>query len=243
MVRAVLAAATATGPVPSNPVGVVENPDGTWTCRFLTTIDPRVAKVKLDLLWEQGGVAMDSRAENRVVFRQTVPTLIPTSLEGTFEKNTLSGFEVVVHLPEPGTPVGEVLAHGRLIGFPPPEFTQRAGKSIVALLEGTRRELNNFQERRKHPRIPADFPIVLYPIRSDGRVETPINGCCLNVSAGGLALRMTAQPQFRYVYVVFQGVLGVTGLALLLQIIRINRENDGTVVTGRYRLDLPPLAE
>src|SRR5262249_27352644 len=43
--------------------GSVIREAGGWSCRFLSTIDPRVARVKLDLLWEQGGVIMDTRNE------------------------------------------------------------------------------------------------------------------------------------------------------------------------------------
>src|SRR5579883_726322 len=240
MVRAILATATARESSPSAPTGVIEQPDGTWTCRFLTTIDPRVAKVKLDLLWERGGVTMDTRDENQVVFRQTAPVLPPSGVFSTFGKNAPppSGLEVIVRLPEPGTPIGEVHSHGRLFGSPPPDFVPQARKVIVELLEGVQRHLNNFQERRKHPRIAADFPIILYPVQSDGRVEMPLSGRCQDVSAGGLALQVTAQPPTKYAYVAFEGVRGTSGLAVLFQIIRAARQDDGFVVNGRYKLGL-----
>lgn len=240
MVRAILATATARESSPLEPIGVVEQPDGTWACRFLTTIDPRVAKVKLDLLWEQGGVTMDARDKNQVVFRQTAPVPPPSGVFSTFGKKAPppSGLEVIVRLPEPGTAIGEVHTRGRLFGSPPADFVPQAKKVIVELLEGVRRHLNNFQERRKHPRIAADFPIILYPVQSDGRVEMPVSGRCQDVSVGGLALRATSLPPTKYAYVAFEGVRGTTGLAVLFQIIRAARQDDGFVVNGRYKLGL-----
>jgi hypothetical protein len=148
------------------------------------------------------------------------------------------GLEVVVDLPEPGTPVGEISALGRIFGSPPPGFVN--AKEVVSLLEEVRRQLNNFPDRRKHPRFPADFPIMIFPLHSDFRVDAPVSGRCENVSAGGLALRIPAPLSTKYAYVTFDGVMGTTGLALLLQMIRMDRQEGGVFVTGKYRLDLSP---
>jgi serine/threonine protein kinase len=236
MVRAILAAAKAAAK-PGEPEGIMQHSDGTWSCRFLSTIDPRVAKVKLCVLWEQGKFTLDAREESRVIIRQLAPPPSSTRLFQFGKKPAPSGVEVVVELPEPGGAIGEVFAHGEVFGSPPPDFADSADQTILSLLEGVQRELNNFQERRKHPRIPASFPVVVYPIHHDGRVEAPLNGRCQDVSAGGLALRLNAAPTTRYACVAFEGVRGTTGLALLFQIIRTTRETDGVLVTGRYRLE------
>jgi hypothetical protein len=245
MVRALLAAASRGGSVSSDPAGVMQLPDGNWTCRFLTTIDPRVAKVKLGLLLDQGGLTMDSREERRVFFRRNAPLAAPVSGFTLFGKKPPpppppGGFEVVVELPEPGAAVSEVSTLGRVFGSPPPDFVEGSGNVIRELLEEVRRQLNNFPDRRKHPRIPVDFQITLFPLHADFRVEAPVIGRCENVSAGGLALRASAPLSTKYAFVAFDGVRGTTGLALLLQIIRTNRQEDGIFVTGRYRLDLWP---
>ncbi|HEX4612712.1 MAG TPA: hypothetical protein VH092_31240, partial [Urbifossiella sp.] len=60
------------------------------------------------------------------------------------------------------------------------------------------------------------------------------------VSAGGLAIGLTAAPSTKYAYVAFVGVRGTTGLALLFQVIRTSREGADVLVTGRYRLELWP---
>jgi hypothetical protein len=241
MVRAILDAATATTKAkPAELSGAKQLPDGTWTCRFLSTIDPRVAKVRLGVLWEQGKFTIDTREEGRVIIRQVAP-LPPSSGLFTFGKKSAdtsrSGLKVVVNLPESGGEVREVNVEGWVFGSPPPDFAQGADQTIRSLLEGVQRELGNFQERRKYPRIPAEFPVVVYPMHHDGCVETPLNGRCKDVSAGGLVLRLSVAPTTKYAYVAFEGVRGTTGLAVLFQITRTNREADAVSVAGRYRLE------
>jgi serine/threonine protein kinase len=244
MIRAVLAAASKPGSVSSDSVGVMRESDGNWKCRFLTTIDPRVAKVKLDLLWEQGGLTMDSREERRVIFRKNAPIPAPLSGFSLFGKKPPppppGGFEIVVELPEPGIAVGEIRATGQPFGTPPPDFFESSGQEIKTLLEEVRKQLNNFPDRRKHPRIPADFQITLFPLNTDYRVEAPVRARCENVSAGGLALRLTAPILTKYAYVTFEGIRGTTGLAVLVQITRTIPQEDGVLVSGKYRLDLWP---
>jgi len=243
MVRAVLAA-TPRGFALPEPGQVHSLPDGNLACRFVTAIDPRVAKVKLNFLLERGGLTMSSRDERRVVFRQFAPIPSASGLFSLFGKKPLppvpAGIEVVVELPEPGCSDGEVFAHGRVFGAPPPEFTLNSDGVIRTLLNDVRSQLGTSQERRKHPRFLADFPILLFPLHDEGRVDIPSNGRCLDVSAGGLAFRAMSQPLTRHVYLTFEGVRGVTGLAILLQIVRADRQEDGFLVSGRYRLDRWP---
>jgi hypothetical protein len=243
MVRALVAAADGEMAPPADPSAVTRLPDGTWECRFLTTLDPRIAKVKLDVLWERGGVIMDCREDNRVIFRRLSVAAQPASVRLFGKKpppQPESGFEVVVDLPQPGLPVGGVVATGRVFGTPSPEFARLAPEVVVSLIEDARRELNNAPERRQHPRVRAGFPVTLFPIHSNGRVEPPLSGRCRDVSAGGLALSLAAKPPTKYVYVTFDGVRGTAGLALLLQLLRVERAPDGVLAGGRFRLDLPP---
>jgi serine/threonine protein kinase len=240
LIRAVVTAARATaGDVPE-PVGEIRVVDNVWQCRFLTTVDPRIARVKLDLLWEEGGVSMDARDPNRVVFcRPGTALAAATKRSGPSGKKPDSGLEVVVEFPER---TREVAVSGRVFGTPPPEFAQGAEKTIVDLLHRIRDLLNNFKERRKHPRLPADFPVTVFPMHRDGQVETPSIGRCRDVSQGGLALRTDTLKSSDYLYVTFEGVPGTTGLAILVQIVRRQRDGDGTLITGCYRTDLWPRA-
>ena len=129
----------------------VRSADGTWSCRFPTTVDPRLAKIKLELVWEEGGFAMDVRGANRVVFRKSAPA------PRFFGKKDQSGLEVVVDLPENGGNSGEVVACGRIFGEAKSDFVRGADKWIAGLFAAIRRVLNNVQERRKHVRVAADF--------------------------------------------------------------------------------------
>jgi serine/threonine protein kinase len=245
MVNAIVSAAQAATGGAAEMGTVNRGADGAWGCRFLTTIDPRVAQVKLDLLWEEGGVTMDTRTDNRVVFRRMVPPPPPTGLFGFGKKPKPpnAGLEVVVDLPDPKSGTGEVSARGRFFGDPPADFTKSNEKAIVRLLEGIRRTLNNVTERRKHPRIPAAFPLTIYALHSDGRVEPSLQGLCHDVSAGGMALFCAAKPTTKYLFVAFEDVPGTTGLAILLQVIRADWQHDEVFICGRFRLDIGSAAE
>jgi len=215
--------------------------DDTWSCRFLTSVDPRLAQVKLDLLWEQGGLTMDSRMPGRVVFRKFAPAPQVSGIFGSFSKKPKSpegGYEVVVSLPEPGPGTGEVRVMGRLFGTPLPDFVHTAEREIVNLIDGIRQHLNTIPERRKHPRIPAEFTLVVYPLQSDGRVELPVAGKCKDVSLGGLAFATAAEIRTKYMYVAFEGVPAIAGLAILARTVRSEAREGEVTVSVRYRLDI-----
>jgi hypothetical protein len=177
-----------------------------------------------------------------VIFKQTAPPP-PTSngfLFGGPSKKSQQpfGYEVVVNLPETGGTFGEVVATGRLFGEPTQEFIRTASEAVPKLLDGIRKTLCNFRERRKHTRVPASFPVTVFPLHSDGRVESPLNGKCQDVSAGGASVQTTAPFLTSHAYLAFEGVRGTTGLAVLMQVIRAPSRENGFVLAGRYRLDL-----
>ncbi|QJW97749.1 hypothetical protein FTUN_5327 [Frigoriglobus tundricola] len=200
--------------------------------------------MKLDALWEPSEVRTVTGAGNEVVFRHTSPVAPASSgLFGGFTKKAPPppfGFEVVVQLPEAGGTVREVVATGRLFGTPSPEFARDAAKPIVALLDGVCDTLGNHRERRKHPRIPAGFSVTVFPLHGDGRVECPLSGQCLEVSAGGASVRTTAPLSTSYAYLAFEGVRGTAGLALLISVVRPPTRENGFVLAARYRLDMWP---
>jgi serine/threonine protein kinase len=244
LVRAVLSAAGASAPDPSDSETVTPRADGSWGCRFLTTIDPRIARVKLDLLWEKSGSTATVEG-NRILFRLGAPPG-PTSggLFGGFAKKPApapdSGLEVEVRLPERDSTVGRVSAVGRVFGTPPPAFAKTANDSLVRLLEGVRDLLNNVPERRAHPRVPAEFPINLFPVDPDGRVGFPLSGQCQDVSGGGVAVRVAAPVPTGHAYLLIDGIPDVTDLAILMRVVRTETRPDGTMVAGRFRMDLWP---
>jgi serine/threonine protein kinase len=212
--------------------------DKSWSCRFLSNIDPRVAQVKLNLLIDETGATIGSTMKGRVVFRRPFSIPVKSVLFGTSSFQELdSGLEVVVQLPEPGRGTTEILTTGRLYGNPSEEFEDAARPAVVKLIEEIRDQLTNIEERRQYQRFPATFPVSLYPLHSDGRLEPSIQGRCKDVSESGLALYCRSKPATRYVYVAFESVLGIEGLAILVQIVRSEQRKDEELVCGRYRLD------
>jgi len=211
--------------------------DGVWECRFLTSIDPRLGQVKLDLLWEEHGVKADSRQAGVVLVRKYASITLP-GLFALSKKPTVSGYELTVRFPELGCGTGEVNVTASFFGSPPSEFIQTSEKEIVALIEGVQRVLNTIPERRKHPRIPAAFALRVFPLNGDGRVELPVNAVCRDVSLGGLAFGLATPLLTKYLFVAFEGVPEAENVAILAQIVRSETREGEIVVSARYRLDI-----
>ena len=240
-VRKVIRAAQA-GDSKNSKLGEVVNlSDGSWSCRFLSNIDPRVARVKLNTLKDETGATIESPWSGRVVIRRPFKVPVKSTLFGLSSIQELnSGLEVMVQLPKQGLGTAEILTKGKLYGSPPAEFEQFAREAIVKLIEEIRDQLNNIEERREALRIPVAFPVTVFPLHSDGRPDSPIQGKCKDVSEGGLSILFTSKPLTRYIYVAFDRVSGIEGLAILVQIVRVEELDKETLVSGRYRLDFGP---
>ncbi len=240
-VRKVVKAARAGGSKDSRLGEVIHLQDGSWACRFLSSIDPRVAKVKLNLLKDETGATIESPWGGRVVIRRPFKVPVKSTLFGISSMQELdSGLEVMVQLPKQGLGTAEILAKGKLYGSTPAEFEHVAKDAIVKLIEEIREQLNNIEERRESFRFPATFPVSVFPLHSDGRPDAPIQGRCKDVSEGGLSIIFTSKPLTRYIYVAFDRVAGIEGLAILVQIVRAEEHDKETLVSGRYRLDFGP---
>ncbi len=233
LAQAVLAAAGFDPAVHVTPDAILRDAAGAWTCRFPSAIDSRLALVKLALIRDEFGIAAELPDERRVVFRELAPA---AGLFG-FGKKTPSGFEVGIHFPEPGGRRPDIQITGSLFGKPPAEFVRAAEKAIVRMMEAIRVQLDTVRERRQHARVAAEFPLSLYPLHSDGRVDAPVAGTSVNVSAGGLALRTPHFPPCKYLYVAFETVRGIEGVAALVETVRRKELPDGLLITGCYRAD------
>lgn len=247
IVRDLMAAVGSSNSGPSTSGEVERLPDGALGCRFLCKIDPRIAKLKLALLLDGRDLTMNSRDDRTVVFRQenALAPPVPPGLFASFGKKPTppppapSGLEVVVLLPESGTAVGEIAVRGKVFGSPAPDIAKRSEDVFIGIVEETQRHLNNFEERRTDPRIPTDLPLLLYPLDQDGRAGSPLSGRTQDISASGLGFRTTTPPPGEFGYLVFENAPEAAGLALLYQILRSTRLDDGTfVIGGRFRLDL-----
>ncbi len=217
------------------PDTVQRDADGGWACQFASTIDFRMAMMKLAVVREEFRLATaEVVSERQVVFRELAPA---TGLFG-FGKKVPCGFEVAVVFLEPGGREPAVRVRGTLFGKPPPEFVRMAEVAVVRILDAIRKQLCNVAERRRrHARVPADFPLSLFPLHSDGRVDAPVAARAVNVSAGGLALRAVHFPPCRYLFVAFETVPGVEDVAVLVTTIRRKELADGVFLTGSYRLE------
>jgi hypothetical protein len=88
------------------------------------------------------------------------------------------------------------------------------------MLETIRRELGNMNDRRRAPRMAVDYAMVVHPLHSDGTAEPARAARCRDVSSSGVSFTVAEPIKTRYAYVEFTGVTGVTGLAILMKLLR-----------------------
>jgi hypothetical protein len=176
---------------------------------------------------------MDTREEGVVVFQRHVQQ---AKRFGTVTDKS-AGFEVMVQLPPLGAQMGEVVVTGRFFGGPPQEFVTGNERAMVKLMEGVRIQLNNASERRKHPRIPTNIPVTIYPLHSDGGVDPPLESRVKDISECGVALLLPGKPPARYGYLSFDAP-GAAGMGLLTKFVRSEWQVESMLVGGQYRMDL-----
>ena len=234
LIEAVMAAAVRGGKIPQMPGDIGQLGDGTWVTQFPSTVPQQVIPHKLAVLREKWGVAVEQPEPNRIVLRKAAATGMWGSLSGKRH-----GLEVVVHLPPQGKSLGEVTATGTTFGTPDPQSQKAAADLLPKILADVRRELQNVDDRRKHPRVAAALPVTLYPMHADGSVDNPIPAQTRDVSAAGAGLTAAVRLPTKYIYLVFDGVPAVSGVALLGRLVRRHSLPDGQDHAAvRYRTDL-----
>ena len=62
--------------------------------------------------------------------------------------------------------------------------------------------------------------MTVYPLHSDGTVDSVVAGTCRDVSAGGTSFTTETAMGTRYAYLDFGGVVATAGLAILVRVIR-----------------------
>lgn len=231
LIGMVIEAAAPGARVPQLPGDLGMLPDGTWVCRFPSTVPASVAPFKLEVVRGYWGLTVEQPDPLRLVFRKAAPG-------GLFSRSK-GGLDVNVQLPKPGKPVGEVCASGAVYGQPPPDFVRAALDVIPKILTGIRQELGNVPDRRKHPRLAAELPVSVYPIHSDGGIDPAVRGETRDVSVGGLCLAVRASLRTKYVFVAFDSLPQTAGLAIMVQLVRSQNEMTGERIYGcQYRTDL-----
>ncbi|VTU00750.1 serine threonine protein kinase : Probable serine/threonine protein kinase OS=Blastopirellula marina DSM 3645 GN=DSM3645_24085 PE=4 SV=1: Pkinase [Gemmataceae bacterium] len=230
---AVLGEAAAGGHIPQMAGDLGRQADGTWICRFPSTVPLPVVPIKLAIVRDTFRVNAEQPEPTQIVFRQMVTSGFFSSRAA---KN--SGFEVTVHLPPPGKVVGEIVVTGTLFGVPDKDFSRQAQDVIPQMIASIRRELKNVDDRRKHPRIPAQFPITLYPIHGDGGIDNPVYARCRDVSLVGLSVATETTFNTKYAYAAFEGVGITAGQTILVRWVRTQVVDRMCISGGYYRTDL-----
>jgi serine/threonine protein kinase len=220
---AVLQAATAGRAAPA--------PDGALVSRFPSTVPASVVPLKLAVLCETWGVALEQPEPSRVVLRRTLGG-------GGFFGGKKHGLEVVVELPNGGRPVGEITATGRTFGPTDAKAARQADELLPKILADVRAQVGNAPENRERPRIPCELPVALYPLHSDGAVDLPIPATCRDASLDGLALHPTRSLKTKYAYAAFAGVAAVEGLAILVRVVGVEGASGARRYGVQFRTDL-----
>ncbi len=231
--RAITEHAASGGHLPQMPGDLGRLADGSWICQFPSTVPATVVPLKLGLIRDDWRMTLDQPEPLRLVLRKTCSVGLWGSLSGK-----KSGFEVVICLPNPGRVVGEVTVTGALFGTPDRDFARQALDLVPQLITQVRRELKNVDDRRKHPRIAANFQATLYPIHGDGGIDVPVHARCRDVSLGGLCVATDAPLPTRYAYATFDGIGPTAGQAILVRFLRSQAVNRECVSGGQYRMDL-----
>jgi len=219
--------------LPQMPGDLGRTPEGHCICRFPSTVPLTVVPVKLGVICDQWGVTVEQPEATRIILKKNCGGGFWGALSGR-----KSGFEIVIRLPPPGRSVGEILVTGALFGSPDANFARHATDAIPRLIVEIRRELMNVEDRRKHPRVKADYTPTLYPIHSDGGIDRPILARCRDVSVGGLCVATASPLPTKYAFVAFDGIESLAGQAILVRFLRSQVVNREYISGGQYRMDL-----
>ena len=236
LIDTVLTAAAGNGRAPKIPGDIGRRADGTWICRFPTTMVPDVVGLKVEPMIDDGWFdAFEAIDKATFVLRKVAPA---TGMWGRISGKKPSGLEVVLRWPTGHGGCGEVEATGSLFGAPEAAFVRESLDLIPRLISELRHLFRNVEDRRKSPRISATFPVTFYPITDDGLVLASIPGRCRDLSSGGLSAVTGAKPTSRYLFAAFEGCGQAEGTAILVRLLRVQNTGYEYAIAGRYRTDL-----
>ncbi len=225
---AVLRAAGERHPTPTTPAVATS----AQTARFLSTIPPTMMPYKLVIVAERWGLSARQTDPARVVMRREVRQPDPKLAK---DQPVIGGMELVIALPD--TRSVEVTATATLFGRPDDAFVRTALTDMPTILGQIRGQLQNLEERRAHPRFPADLAVRVYPLFPDGLVGRSIDGRTKDVSAGGVRFVTVEPVAAERAFVQFPEVGDVAGYATYFRVLRSTKDpaGSGTVSVGRFR--------
>jgi hypothetical protein len=190
----------------------------------------------LTILRETWGLSIEQPDNSRILLKKVAAQGLWGSLAG--KKH---GLEVQVRLPSGGgRSAGEILVTGTTFGTPDATFQRVAADVLPKIITDVRRELQNVEDRRKHPRIAIALPLSLYPIHADGSVDPAILGRCRDVSGTGVCFSTAMPLTTKYMYMVFDRINETAGLAILARLVRHQSQTLGNEhhAAVQFRTDL-----
>jgi hypothetical protein len=221
--------------------------DDARTRRFLCTLPLSMIPLKLAVIAERFGLVVQRPDQARVVLVRELPPPDPKSKPDSKGKHDKpeppSRPEVTVRLPV--HPACQVTATGCVLGSEESESGLKAADELPNILDDVRTTLQNQDERRRHPRYPTAFPVRVFPLYSDGDVGPPIIGRCEDVSMGGARLTTSTPVRTERMFVEFQEVGPVAGLAVYAKQLRTlaSPTGQGSVTVCRFRIAVPPKSQ
>jgi eukaryotic-like serine/threonine-protein kinase len=210
--------------------GLARRHDGSWVVRV--PLRPVAGVVRLKLR-----VAAERWAEEMVEIDPHTVAARAYAGGGIFGGRKKSGIELAVRIP-PGDGVVEAEITGRLFGAPDAKFARAAAEDLPRRIDEVRQHLQNVQDRRTHPRLPTDFPALVFPVTGDGVVFPAVPARCVDVSREGVRVVTQASVVTAYAYVGVGDVPGADGWCLLTRLVRSRELSTGYEYGGRFRTNL-----
>jgi serine/threonine protein kinase len=200
--------------------------------RFLSTVPPNLVPLKVRAVGERCGLTVTQPEPRRMVLRKEYKDPLARAGRPSYNRG---GYEVVVLLPEPTA--REVHATARVYGGPDQAFIRMAEGEMPEVLRQLRSELQNVQERRRHPRHRFDTVVRVYPLFTDGQIGKAVEGRLIDVSASGALFETPSEVGSGQMFIEFPKVEGVEGLAIYMRVVRVSSPTDstGVITAGRFR--------
>jgi serine/threonine protein kinase len=224
----VRAAAMQPGPFGSNLL-----PEGAESCWFISTIPASLVALKLALVAERMGLTLSEPDPSRFLLSWR-PT--PSPVKGASRDRQIKprgGIDIVIHRAVP--PSADYFA----VGTGESDAPANARDVIRETLDLIRSLLQNVDERRKHIRFPAAFPLLVYPHYSDGLVGQPISGISRDIAEGGVRFVTDEPIRTERAYLLFREPESIAEHGVLTYVLRTGRQADvsGAVTVVRFRAE------
>jgi serine/threonine protein kinase len=228
LIEALLRAAGAT-----ETVGLTRRSDGSWSMRVPLRALAGVIRLKLRAVAEQWADELVEVDPLTLAVRAYAGGGVVGRWSGK-----RSGMELVVRLPDGGDVLGEAEVTGRLFGSPDTKFAKSAEERLPRLMAEVRANIQNVPDRRRSPRLPADFPVLVFPVTGDGVVFPAVTGRSRDLSKEGVRFVADSSVVTGYAFVGFREVPGAEGWCLLTRLLRSKDLPKGYEYGGRFRTDL-----